>query len=502
MLQRKEIMKKKILFLLVIASIFSFAFHTKALELKIKEKDIQQTIIQKGEEVLHLKYYQSEKDDIIYNYYSNSLSIPSYEELSYFTQWGNFILNLPVEQWNWVELLAYYGYGYQSHTELKWYEITQYLIWNILEPNSTWSITDPTNPENHYELEIEELKNLVRRHLTLPSFANDFIVIKEGEETFLKDENDVFRDYQINSVGNIALQMKEEGILVSEEVHKFFPSEENIIFLSKYGVTGHYTKIYLNPRYKLIGRGDFTDIDLQVPVYIGGGSIILNEGNPDVRYVIENENGKKIDFIKVGEPSRLLPYGKYFIKADFLPPNVIDDQIYEIQLNKENTKISLDVIQKEEILVEKPEEEILPENPKVDNEIIIEKNPWKNESMLEKDPIKETDNIPVLPSFSGESSFKNEEQVMLPSTVENIKKPIVAPPQVVQYPSSTETKEEKEAELIVEDTFMKEVLDQQPIEESKTVEKNQNYFFLILYSILVISIFFLAFIFKNHRVKK
>ena len=39
---------------------------------------------------------------------------------------------LTKEQINTINLIAYYGYGYDNHNDIKWYGITQYLIWQQL----------------------------------------------------------------------------------------------------------------------------------------------------------------------------------------------------------------------------------------------------------------------------------------------------------------------------------------------------------------------------------
>ena len=44
-----------------------------------------------------------------------------------------YFLNLTEEQINKMNLIAYYGYGYKNHTEIKWYGITQYLIYKELD---------------------------------------------------------------------------------------------------------------------------------------------------------------------------------------------------------------------------------------------------------------------------------------------------------------------------------------------------------------------------------
>ena len=52
-----------------------------------------------------------------------------YNEYSY----NNSLFNLTEEQIDYMNLIAYYGYEYENHTDLKWYGITQFLIWKSLD---------------------------------------------------------------------------------------------------------------------------------------------------------------------------------------------------------------------------------------------------------------------------------------------------------------------------------------------------------------------------------
>ena len=43
--------------------------------------------------------------------------------------------NLTDEQLERINLLGYYGYQYKNHTDIKWYGVTQFLIWKTLYGN-------------------------------------------------------------------------------------------------------------------------------------------------------------------------------------------------------------------------------------------------------------------------------------------------------------------------------------------------------------------------------
>lgn len=480
---------KKILFILTI--IVGFTMHVSAVEYRVQLTNINDVIITRNEEVLRLKKISSERDEMIYNYNSTRLEIPYWEELSFFPQQGNYVLNLSEEEWMRVEALIYYGYGYQDHTDMKWYIVTQYMLWNLLEPNNTWSITDANDPDNHYESEILELTSLVERHLTWPSFAKDFIVLKEGEETFLHDENGVLKDWITYGSEGICYEEKDGGILLSDCHEEWMMDREKYVSISKHGNVGYYMRVYMSPRYKLIARGEFNDIERHIPVYIGGSSILLEEGNKDAIYRVKNENGDIVDHIRVGEESRLLPYGKYYISLESSPSHIIDDHIYEIELIKGVEDVRIEVKQEDKSIVEKPKDDPIPEVPKDENESKVPEIPTlpKEELVLEE---KKEDIIEmpiVIPP-------KEEEK-----PVENITVPVIKPIQnpINVHPSKDENIEK--IEPITEDTIMKDVLDEQPIVEEKKDEIEENHS-KVIYVVIGISVVLMAYILKKCMTKK
>ena len=52
------------------------------------------------------------------------------------------ISELSMDQWKKIVLISFYGYGYDNHTEDKWYYITQVMIWRVAEPRSEFHFTN------------------------------------------------------------------------------------------------------------------------------------------------------------------------------------------------------------------------------------------------------------------------------------------------------------------------------------------------------------------------
>ena len=98
-------------------------------------------------------------------------------------------------------LISHFGYGYQNHTDLKWYAITQIMIWEIADPNGTYYISTYQNgPATQiYNAEINEIKTLVNNYKKDTIFNNKIYTIVEDTNLQLEDTNQVLNTFKIIS---------------------------------------------------------------------------------------------------------------------------------------------------------------------------------------------------------------------------------------------------------------------------------------------------------------
>ena len=125
----------------------------------------------------------------------------TFDENQSYDNYG-YATNLDEATWERIALLAHYGYGYGNHTDMKWYAITQYLIWQIESPEIEHyfvsSLTSST-PIYPYEKEIAELKKLVvEKTKNISFFDNDHSTHKIEKDTFIEifDKNEVVGNYK------------------------------------------------------------------------------------------------------------------------------------------------------------------------------------------------------------------------------------------------------------------------------------------------------------------
>ena len=91
--------------------------------------------------------------------------------------------NLSEAQKNRIAKIAHYGYGYQNHTEEKWYAITQLMIWQIADPSGDYYFTDYSNGNRitPYNAEIDEINALVDTPTIIPKEINQEYTIVEDQ---------------------------------------------------------------------------------------------------------------------------------------------------------------------------------------------------------------------------------------------------------------------------------------------------------------------------------
>ena len=111
------------------------------------------------------------------------------------------INNLSKEKMDTIKRIAYYGYGYENHYELKWYAITQFMIWQETVNNGEIFFTDKLNGKKiySYQNEINEIYTLVNNSKLTPSFTNNTYTLVEDNELILEDTNHVLHEYKTNN---------------------------------------------------------------------------------------------------------------------------------------------------------------------------------------------------------------------------------------------------------------------------------------------------------------
>ena len=168
-----------------------------------------------------------------------------------------------------LSLIGYYGYGYEGHSDKRYYMATQELIWRLMGVDDVWW-TDQKEGGNIINVDSykNEILRLVNAYETAPKFEfKDAYIV--GDEVVLEDMNNVLSGYKVtsgsasidgnkinvsidNKVNNFTLKRKSNGkypIFYYKNGYQTIGSFESAYEYSKdYVINGKYAKIIVNKK--------------------------------------------------------------------------------------------------------------------------------------------------------------------------------------------------------------------------------------------------------------
>ena len=107
------------------------------------------------------------------------------------------------EQQKTITLLAHFGYGYQNHTDPKWYAVTQILIWKVAYPNAKYYYTSsPNGKKISFQSEEEEIYRLLTEYTKNTSFNQQTYTNVANNKLIITDNNQVLNTFK--TISNIA----------------------------------------------------------------------------------------------------------------------------------------------------------------------------------------------------------------------------------------------------------------------------------------------------------
>jgi len=264
------------------------------------------------------------------------------------------IFNISEEAINKMNLIAHYGYGYNNHTELKWFGVTQYLIWAELGLDDLY-FTDSYygNRITAYTDEINEMNNLINNHYTLPSFK-DNLELEVNTKVEVIDNNNVLANFDLVSdtdkiriEGNkLVIDALDEGVY-----HVSFVKKDN---------NQHYVLYYSDSGQNLMLPGKVDDVRKDITITVKKGHVTIRKHDKETDTARSNltfENAKygiydlndnlitELELNNLGQASTDIAFGKYYLKELEAPIGYLKDEekhYFEISFN--NPDIVVDVV--------------------------------------------------------------------------------------------------------------------------------------------------------------
>lgn len=236
----------------------------------------------------------------------------------------SYVGQMTQEQWRRITLLAYYGYGYGNHTDIHWYTVTQYLIWQTVPHGYDIYFTDTLNGNRitKYTNEINELNRLVEEHNIRPNLSNDTIDMVIGDTVELTDSNNVLNKFEVIDTDNVSASISGNTLSITAN-----DVGDGSVTISKRDKNySHPAIIYYHPTSQdLMMRGAYDPIDVNLKIEIVGGKVSVKKVDADTGLGIAQGDATldgavygiyDLEGNRVGE---VISKGGEYVTSDYLP---------------------------------------------------------------------------------------------------------------------------------------------------------------------------------------
>ena len=236
----------------------------------------------------------------------------------------SYVGQMTQEQWRRITLLAYYGYGYGNHTDIHWYTVTQYLIWQTVPHGYDIYFTDSLNGNRitKYTDEINELNRLVEEHNISPNLSSDTIDMVIGDTVELTDSNNVLNKFEVVDTDNVSVSISENTLSITAN-----DVGDGSVTISKRDKNySHPAIIYYHPTSQdLMMRGAYDPIDVNLKIEIVGGKVSVKKVDADTGLGIAQGDATldgavygiyDLEGNRVGE---VISKGGEYVTSDYLP---------------------------------------------------------------------------------------------------------------------------------------------------------------------------------------
>ena len=236
----------------------------------------------------------------------------------------SYVGQMTQEQWRRITLLAYYGYGYGNHTDIHWYTVTQYLIWQTVPHSYDIYFTDTLNGNRitKYTNEINELNRLVEEHNISPNITNDTIDMVIGDTVELTDSNNVLNKFEVVDTDNVSASISGNTLSITAN-----DVGDGSVTISKRDKNySHPAIIYYHPTSQdLMMRGAYDPIDVNLKIEIVGGKVSVKKVDMDTGLGIAQGDATldgavygiyDLEGNRVGE---VISKGGEYVTSDYLP---------------------------------------------------------------------------------------------------------------------------------------------------------------------------------------
>ena len=279
---------------------------------------------------------------------------------------------LSQEKINKISMIAYYGYQYPGHSDLKYYLAAQGMIWDIILDVPAGRETNFDKNDNKYNIldissEKATIQNLINDHGNLPSFAYDTKDTSIGQNISYTDSKNILGNFQVGSCTNCNARIDGNTLNVTPNDTGSYSVE----LIRKYDVHNRDLVYFVSGTYQnQIIPGNIDPIRFYVSGNSYGGQVAIKKfdsktnscktSSADARlsgavYGIYKENGELVNQLTIGDDcsaksERNLALGNYYIKEIKAPIGYeLDVDKYAFSVTAESAKNLITIVVKDNI---------------------------------------------------------------------------------------------------------------------------------------------------------
>ena len=244
-----------------------------------------------------------------------------------YDNYQNKYIDIDYPTWERISLISYYGYGYLNHTDIKWYAITQFMMWQVLYPDSSIYFIDDLNGNkiSLYEDEIKEINELITKHNIKPSFNMKEFSINYKEKFVVTDSNNVLDKFAVSSSDKLSITKKNNDLTIKS----FYVKPSTLILINQTKQYNNNPTIYIDDNgMDLLLPGNYNPVYSKVDFNVLSSNVIINmfdkeKNNIDNKFIgstfqiLDIEN-KLVQEKVIGDDGKLvfqnIGYGNYYLK--------------------------------------------------------------------------------------------------------------------------------------------------------------------------------------------
>jgi len=197
-----------------------------------------------GSKISYNAVYKTHNGDPLY---CLEFGVPISKELGYSVRDFRSSSNFTEEQKKYIEIIAFFGYGYKNHNHLNYYFATQELIWNALGTDLYW--TKSKNGTDRIDLTEykNEILNLYEEYINEEQYKREEIIMEVGNTYVFEDSHVYLPKYEYWYDGPSEITQTENAIYITPLIK----GNETLLLERSFG-KGFLSYLFLQPGFQTV----------------------------------------------------------------------------------------------------------------------------------------------------------------------------------------------------------------------------------------------------------